>query len=101
MEGAVQFNPMMVCYYNALGGIYINLNTLPKWIAWLQWLSPTRYTTSIVVQNHFRDNPEVIAEYGLENLSIPMSFVCLAASGVFVKILSLIFLKLMIVRRFQ
>lgn len=40
---------------NILGGFYANIDLVPKWFSWLQYISPTRYGLESLVQLEFGD----------------------------------------------
>jgi hypothetical protein len=40
--------PLMV-----FGGLYSKLSTIPKWIAWMQWISPFKYGLQSLIYNQF------------------------------------------------
>jgi ABC-type polysaccharide/polyol phosphate export permease len=38
-----------------LAGLFNKLTSMPKWISWLQYLSPYRYGFQLIMQNEYRD----------------------------------------------
>ncbi|CDW72976.1 abc transporter family protein [Stylonychia lemnae] len=54
-ETASQVAPLMIIPLNIAGGFYTNLSNLPKWVQWLQYISPIRYGLESILQLQFDD----------------------------------------------
>jgi len=76
-------------------GLFVNLGSLPSWLAWMQWISPLRYGFNAGMENEVEGRPSLI-----ENLNFGLSF--WSSMGLLLllmvvnKILALISLKILI-----
>ena len=43
--------PMMMVPLMLFSGVFNNLNDIPKWISWLQYLTPFKYGTHVLLLN--------------------------------------------------
>ena len=50
---ALAFAPIVVVLMILFGGFYINVDSLPVWLAWLQYLSIMRWSFSGLAVNEF------------------------------------------------
>lgn len=85
-------------------GTLINVNSIPRWLAWFQYLSPLKYINEIGVTNEFDGNKEITYEGGwkeaLDNMNFDMGigwcFAILGFMAVLFRVLGYFFLKMMI-----
>ncbi|KAJ3251958.1 hypothetical protein HK103_001985 [Boothiomyces macroporosus] len=73
--------PMVLVVFVLFSGIILNLNTVPVYLRWIQWISFVTYTMKALSQNEFnanavfactkqpcfKDGPSVINAYGFDN----------------------------------
>lgn len=45
--------PMVVLPLMMFSGFFLNPESTPKWLIWVQWISPMKYSFSAIVQNEF------------------------------------------------
>lgn len=82
-------------------GFLINQENMPAWLAWLRFLSPFRYAIEAGARNEFDGNPNIPPALNIVNnlnLDIGM-WNCvgiMVAFGVVLRILGLIFLKILV-----
>lgn len=48
-EHAIQILPLLVMPLVLFGGLVVNLNTIPEYSRWIQYLSPIRHTYSALI----------------------------------------------------
>lgn len=83
------------------GGFVANSGTLPKWIEWVQYLSPIRYGLEALVRNEYQPmdipvnepNPIVYLNF---NIGKWRCVFMLAVLAIAFRILALVFLKIMV-----
>ena len=83
--------PAMAQIISLLSGYFKNLDNLPKWIGWIQYLSPMRYSYEGFVENEVEFATSNIARFNF-NLSIWSCIGLLIALGIAFRILSLFLL---------
>lgn len=52
-EIAVAVSPAAMMPIIIFGGLMVNVDTVMPWLAWIQWLSPIRYTLETLMRNEF------------------------------------------------
>ena len=52
-ETAVAMVPFFILPLSILGGLFTSSGNVPAWFAWLQWISPVRYTFEALIYNEF------------------------------------------------
>ncbi|KAI9003965.1 P-loop containing nucleoside triphosphate hydrolase protein [Hyaloraphidium curvatum] len=98
LEVAQIIAPMLAVVFIIFGGSFVNADTIPAWIGWLQWISILRYGYTALMQNEFYGavfecppagpcafptGEDVINFYGLSSPSIWACFAILFAMAVF------------------
>lgn len=53
---AIQSAPLIVIPFVIYGGLVVNLNTLPAWSSWIQYISPLRYSFNVLVQSQLKSD---------------------------------------------
>ena len=53
--------PMMMVPLMLFSGVFNNLNDIPKWISWLQYLTPFKYGTHVLLLNEYGDEEYQVA----------------------------------------
>ena len=84
-------------------GYMSNVKSIVSWLAWLQYLSPIRYTLEIFFRNEYREadfinngnplNPYPVTAYNYD-LGIANCLIIMACIGVGTRIIAFFFLKL-------
>ncbi|EAR86501.1 ABC-2 family transporter protein (macronuclear) [Tetrahymena thermophila SB210] len=67
---AIGVTPMMVLPFMLFGGFYKNVDDMPDWNAWIQWLSPYRYAFEASVRSNYVGTPFTIDVVGQTNLNL-------------------------------
>ncbi|KAL4474939.1 hypothetical protein ABPG74_001635 [Tetrahymena malaccensis] len=67
---ATSVTPMMVFPFMLFGGFYKNVNDMPNWNAWIQWLSCYRYAFEASVRSNYMDSPFNIDVIGQTNFNL-------------------------------
>jgi ABC-type polysaccharide/polyol phosphate export permease len=85
-----------------LSGIFNKLGTMPEWTSWMQYASPFRYGTHLLMENQFGDetfggNYDYKEDLGV-NLSYGSNFLSLIGLGIFFYVVSFLLLKFFTVR---
>ena len=62
MPTATTIAPAFTMPFILFGGLFANTDSMPKWLSWLQWISPVRYANEALAHAEF-DN--------VKSLSIP------------------------------
>ena len=96
METASIVAPVVTMPLIMFGGFYANVDSIPVWIAWVQWLSPLRYTFEALVTVEFPY--EKTAPYDIPGLlGFDLGYwnciYILIALSIFIRILALFVLK--------
>eukprot|EP00347_Sterkiella_histriomuscorum_P007150 403350075 len=104
-EVAVAIAPLIILPFVLFSGFFANAGSYPKWIGWLQWISPLRYTLEAFVWNEFGKReygPDEInlVKYLSYDLGIGACLGILAGLSISIRLLAGIFLKLTS-KRFQ
>ena len=105
-ETAVMVGPIVMLPLILFGGFFSNLESIPDWIEWLQYLSPIRYGFEAIVRNEINQRGDIPPnvpnplDYLSLNLSIALCIILLVILGIGLRAISMIFLKLSI-KRFQ
>lgn len=85
-----------------LSGVFNKLSTMPEWTSWMQYVSPFRYGTHLLMENQFGDETfggNYDYKVDLEvNLSYASNFICLIGIGFFFYVVSFLLLKFYTVR---
>jgi ATP-binding cassette subfamily G (WHITE) protein 1 len=58
-ETAVMITPLVLLPLMLFGGLFSNVETIPAWIGWVQYLSPIRYGNEALIRSEFNGR-----EYG-------------------------------------
>lgn len=104
-ETAVALAPVIMMPMMLFGGFFSNSAQYPVWIGWLQYVSPIKYALEALVWNEFdgreygENDVRLVERLGFE-LGIGKCLAILAAFSVFLRIVSMICLKLL-VSKFQ
>ena len=53
---AVQAAPIIIIPFVIYGGLLVNLNTLPAWSSWIQYISPIRYSFNVIAQSQLKSD---------------------------------------------
>jgi ABC-type multidrug transport system permease subunit len=100
--------PMINVIFIIFGGSFVNSDTIPKWVGWLQWISTIRYSYGGLIQNEFYGttfecptgrpcafpNGEVVVEfYGLSNPGIWACVAILAGMVAFYQLAAALMLR--------
>mmetsp|Transcript_38652 Transcript_38652/g.27994 ORF Transcript_38652/g.27994 Transcript_38652/m.27994 type:complete len:98 (+) Transcript_38652:1760-2053(+) len=96
METAVFITPVLTMPLMIFGGLFANVKSIPSWIAWVQWLSPLRYTFECLVEVEFP--PETTAPFNIPamlgfDLGYWNCIYCLIGLAISIRIISLFALK--------
>lgn len=102
-ETAVGLTGIIVMPMVLFGGQFSNSGTLQAWISWLQYVSPIRYAFEAVIINEFDNrhydegqyNPRLFMGF---NVGMWKCLLLLACFAVILRIISLIFLRLLITK---
>ena len=85
------------------GGLFANTDTMPKWLSWLQWISPIRYTNEMMAHSQYDgvhtsppDFPAIFLEYSGFTIGFWKCFAIMCGLTLFWRIFSLVILKLQI-----
>jgi ABC-type multidrug transport system permease subunit len=103
-ETAIMVSPLLIIPLSILGGFYTNSNTIPSWVAWIQWVSPIRYGFEALTQNEFtmRDDVDKLAINPITFLGFTLGYaVCmifLVTLAVGLRMLCVAILKLKVSR---
>lgn len=54
--------PLILLPVILFSGFFKNRNDLPKWIGWLEYISPVKYGFIAFVKNEVDDRPSLISE---------------------------------------
>jgi ABC-type multidrug transport system permease subunit len=104
-ETANMVAPIIVMPFILFGGFFANSASYPGWVTWIQYLSPIRYALEALVRNEFLNLelapgvPNLITVLNF-NIGTPACLGILAGFSVFFRIVSLVFLKVLI-KKFQ
>eukprot|EP00347_Sterkiella_histriomuscorum_P009468 403341097 len=104
-ETAVGIAPVIIMPLMLFGGFFSNSGNYPVWISWFQYISPIKYSLEAFVWNEFDtreygpNEVRLIPRLGFE-LGISKCLAILAGLTVFLRIVSMICLKLL-VSKFQ
>jgi hypothetical protein len=55
LQIALALTPLVLLPLMLVGGLYVNLASIPQYIRWLQWISPMRYGFQAAMINEFSD----------------------------------------------
>jgi len=85
-----------------LSGVFNRLSSMPEWTSWLQYLSPFRYGTHLVMENQFGDENfggryDYKSDLGV-NLTYSQNFIVLISLGLSFYLVSFLLLKYFTVR---
>jgi len=98
-ETAIFFTPVLMMPFVLFSGFLTNVDTFPKWIGWIQYVSPIRYGFEASMRNEFsdfdlpRNLPDPIKFLNLK-LGFNTCMIMLIVSTFLVKIASVTALKL-------
>ena len=104
-EMAVALAPVIIMPLMLFGGFFSNAGSYPDWIGWFQYISPIKYSLEALIWNEFdgrkygAKDVHLIERLGFE-LGIGKCLAILAGLTVFLRIVSMICLKLL-VSKFQ
>lgn len=96
MEAATMIAPVIAMPLTMFSGFYANVDSIPTWIAWIQWLSPLRYTFECLVTVEFpyeKTAPFDIPELLGFNLGYWNCIYCLIGLTIIVRIIAMFVLK--------
>jgi ATP-binding cassette subfamily G (WHITE) protein 2 len=109
MEQATIMGPLFVMPMVLFGGFMANVDSLPAWFGWLQYLSPIRYCFEIMVRTQTGNLPEAnvpilgpiniqheITDFLGFNIGTVNCIIITVAFVVFYRIMGIFFLKNMI-----
>lgn len=90
--------------FTILTGKIINESSLPRYIFWLKYLSPLKYSFEILITNELDDNKDITYKGGSQkflddlhfDVGIENCFIILSCMAIFFRVLALVFLKNMI-----
>lgn len=54
-KNATSMGPALIMPLMMFGGLYNKLNSIPKWIGWMQYISPFRYGLHALLLNEYGD----------------------------------------------
>ena len=100
---AVQISPVVMIPFMMFGGFFANSSSYPDWVTWLQYISPIRYGLEALVLNEFEHRKYApgdknFAEYLGFDLGMWRCLVILAGMTIGLRLLAMIFLKLLVAR---
>lgn len=52
---ALALSILILLPFMIFSGLFLNVNTVPVWLRWIQWVSPMRYGYSALMENQFRN----------------------------------------------
>jgi ABC-type multidrug transport system permease subunit len=52
---ATSIAPIFTMPMILFGGTFANTSTMPKWLSWIQWISPIRYANEALAHSQFDD----------------------------------------------
>lgn len=104
VETAIAVTNIITLPYVIFSGTLLNEDSMPKWLGWLKYLSPMKYSNSIGIINEFDGNNDITFKGGWEDtlnsynfdLGIKWSFGILAFTTILYRVLGYYFLKMMI-----
>lgn len=99
---ASQVAPILMMPFMLFGGMYSNLNTMPAWLSWLQWISPIKYATEALVTNEY-NRPLSPGEFDILNFlkfdfGMWYCILVLACMALFCRIIAVFALKQLITK---
>lgn len=59
---ATSLAPLVMMPMMLFGGLLTNNGKAPKWLAWMQYISPIKYCATALLQNEFRYDPNNLKE---------------------------------------
>ena len=88
---ALQFAPFLVITMIIYSGLLINVDSIPVYFTWLQYVFPVRYMYQEVVKNEFydldvNDSEDAVLDMSFDNLSSVLSILILAFIALFLYI---------------
>jgi ATP-binding cassette subfamily G (WHITE) protein 2 len=84
---ALQFAPFLVITMIIYSGLLINVDSIPVYFTWLQYVFPVRYMYQEVIKNEFYGlNEKPVKEMSFDNLSSVISIIILALITLFLYI---------------
>jgi ABC-type multidrug transport system permease subunit len=97
-ETAVAVAPIVMMPLAQFGGFLVNTSTMPKWISWLQYISPIRYALESFTRNEFNSRtytetqPNPVNYLGY-NIGINKCLIFLACLAIGLRIITVYSLK--------
>jgi ABC-type multidrug transport system ATPase subunit len=67
IDVALNITPLIFMPLMLFGGFFVNSDSIPKWMTWLEYASPFRYSLEALVRNEFEDTnylPNPIDSFG-------------------------------------
>jgi ATP-binding cassette subfamily G (WHITE) protein 2 len=85
---ALQFAPFLVITMIIYSGLLINVDSIPVYFTWLQYVFPVRYMYQEVVKNEFydldvNDSEDAVLDMSFDNLSSVLSILILDSSSLY------------------
>lgn len=104
VEEALATANILVLPFLIFAGTLINEDSMPKWLAWIKYISPIKYTNEIGVTNEFDGNTDITYEGGWSDIlnsmnfdvGIEWCFGIMAFMTILYRVLGYFFLKMMI-----
>ena len=104
-ETACYFAPILMMPFVLFSGFFTNVESFPKWIGWVQYISPVRYGLECAVRNEFEGykmqlfipNPITYLNF---KLGMPLCIIMLFVTTYGLKVLACFCLKFLI-KKFQ
>ncbi len=100
-ETATGLAPIIIMPILLFSGFFSNSGSYPVWIGWIQWISPIRYGLEGLVYNefstrHYGPYDINMIDFLSFKLGLSKCLIILAVISIFVRFLSLFFLKTLI-----
>lgn len=104
VEEALSIANVIVLPFLIFSGTLINEDSVPKWLAWIKYISPVKYSNTIGVTNEFKNNEALTYDGGWKksldsmnfDVSVELSFALIAIMAVIYRVAGYYALKNMI-----
>ena len=63
-EVAMQVMPLAILPIMIFGGLFVNLETIPKWLHWIQYISPIKYSFNAMLIEEFSNLDQLTCKPG-------------------------------------
>lgn len=87
--------PALLIPLMLFSGFFVNRETIPDWLGWIEWISPFKYGLEAALTNEYTDSPLGTSQLEQLDFDFSVGAACgiLFGIGIFYRILALISLK--------